>query len=269
MQTIYIDILLIINLYVNWFLLKGTARVTHTRLTTARCFLGAFVGSLTSLGVFLPAMPLPLSVLVKLMGAALTVAGAFALRGMKCFLRCFFAFLALSFVLAGIMLSLCNLSGTDILIWSMNSIYLHFSLTSLILYTSAAYFLLRIFSLIKLRFFHSDEIYEVIIRVGSHTARLKGIADTGNNLTDCFTGKAVVIFGKESLKSIPETETPEKLKGYRLLPYSTVSGSGIMPVFRPDEIIIKSVSRGTLHSTDAMAGIAEGEHGAIFSPNLL
>lgn len=120
-----------------------------------------------------------------------------------------------------------------------------------------------------MRFSHADELYEVIIRVGTHTAKMRGIADTGNSLTDCFTGKAVVIFGKESLSSIPEINEPEKLHGYRLLPYATVSGSGIMPVFCPDEIIIKSVSKGTIRSTDAMAGIAEGERSAIFSPNLL
>lgn len=269
MRTIYIDVLLILNLYINWFLLKGTARVTHTRLTSLRCFLAAAAGSLTSLAVFLPAMPLPLSLCIKLISGAIPVGAAFAMRGMRCFLRCLFVFLTLSFAFAGFMLAVCLVSGTDILIWSGSCIYLHFSLTALILCTSAAYFLLRVFSWAKLRFFHSDEIYEVIIRIGTHTAKLKGIADTGNSLTDCFTGKAVVIFGKESLSSIPEISEPEKLSGYRLLPYATVSGSGIMPVFCPDEIIIKSVSRDTIHTTDAMAGLAEGESNAIFSPNLL
>ncbi|MGN0629931.1 MAG: sigma-E processing peptidase SpoIIGA [Ruminococcus sp.] len=269
MRTIYIDVLLILNLYVNWFLLKGTARVTHTRLTSFRCFLAAALGSLTSLAVFLPVLPLPVSIGIKLACSAVPVGAAFAFMGAMCFLRCLFVFLTLSFAFAGFMLAVCSASGTDLLIWSGSCIYLHFSLTALILCTSAAYFLLRVFSWVKMRFCHSDEIYEVIIRIGTHTAKLKGIADTGNSLTDCFTGKAVVIFGKESLSSIPEIEEPEKLHGYRLLPYSTVSGSGIMPVFCPDEIIIKNVNRGTIHSTDALAVLAEGEKSAIFSPKLL
>ena len=37
MQTIYLDVLLLQSLYVNYFLLRAAARVTHTPLRLARC----------------------------------------------------------------------------------------------------------------------------------------------------------------------------------------------------------------------------------------
>lgn len=269
MHTIYIDVLLILNLYVNWLLLRGCAKLTHTKLSTLRCFIAAAVGSLTSLTVLLPQMPLFLSLIIKLLTAAIPVGTAFGINPLRQFMRCLSVFLCISFAFAGFMLALCTFSNSDILIWSGSCIYLHFSLTTLILCTAAAYFLLKIFSWVRLRFFHSDESYEIIVRLGVHTAKQTGLADTGNNLIDCFTGKAVIIFGKEALSSIPDTDCPEKLPGYRLLPYSTVSGSGLLPVFRPDEVIIKSISRGKTMSADVLIGIAEKQKSAIFSPNLL
>lgn len=269
MHTIYIDVLLILNLYVNWLLLRSSARLTHTKLSGLRCLFSAAAGSLTSLTVLLPQMPVAMSLTIKLLSAMIPVGAAFGIIPLRRFMRCLAVFLCISFAFAGFMLALCTFSGTNLLIWSGSCIYLHFSLTALILCTAIAYFLLKVFSWVRLRFFHSDESYEIIVRLGIHTAKQKGLADTGNSLTDCFTGKAVIIFGKDALSSIPEINDPEKLPGYRLLPYATVSGSGLLPVFRPDEVIIRSISQGRTLSADALIGIAGEQKSAIFSPNLL
>ena len=63
MQTIYLDVLLLQSLYVNYFLLRAAARVTHTPLRFARCLLVSAGSSLFSLLIFLPALPLLLQLL--------------------------------------------------------------------------------------------------------------------------------------------------------------------------------------------------------------
>lgn len=40
METIYIDVLIILNIYVNFFLLRITAGVTHSPLKNSRCAAG-------------------------------------------------------------------------------------------------------------------------------------------------------------------------------------------------------------------------------------
>ncbi len=270
MQTIYLDVLLILNLYVNWFLLRGTARLTHTRLHTVRCIAAALCGSFTSLTVLLPPMPTVLALAVKLLTAMLPVGIAFGMRRIRIFLRCLAVFVCVSFAFAGLMLALCTLSETDLLIWSGSCIYLHFSPVVLILCTAVSYFLLRLASFIRLRFHHADENYEVIIRVGAHLARQAGLADTGNSLADCFTGLPVIIFGMNALRTLPQMQSPETLPHYRLLPYATVSSSSNMPVFHPDEVLIHSLSTGKTYHADALIGIAaQHQNVAIFNPNLL
>lgn len=266
MRTVYIDVLLILNLYVNWLLLRGTARLTHTPLSSGRCILAAGLGSLTSLTVLLPSFNLPVTLLIKLSTAVVPVGAAFGVKPLRGLLRCFAVFLTVSFVFAGLCLALCTLTGTDVLIWSGSCIYLHFSLVSLILCTALAYFLLRVFSYIRMRSSRTDESFEVIIRIGTHMTAFPGLCDTGNSLCDCFTGKPVIIIGRDSLKGVDI----EKIHGYRLIPYGTVLGEGLMPVFSPDEVIIKNLSTGRLSSADVLIGKGEKpQTAAIFNPKLL
>ncbi|MGN1224258.1 MAG: sigma-E processing peptidase SpoIIGA, partial [Ruminococcus sp.] len=49
MQTIYLDVLLFFNFCVNYFLLRGTACLTHTPCRIPRCLVSALLGSLFSL----------------------------------------------------------------------------------------------------------------------------------------------------------------------------------------------------------------------------
>lgn len=266
MRTVYIDVLLILNLYVNWLLLRGTARLTHTRLTKGRCILGAVLGSLTSLTVLLPSLSLPLTLLVKFATALVPVAAAFGVKRTMEYLRCLAVFLTISFAFAGLCLALCTATGTDVLIWSGSCIYLHFSLVSLILCTALAYFMLRLFSYIRMRSTRTDETFEVIIRIGAHMKVFPGLCDTGNVLCDFFTGKSVIIIGQDTIPGLDI----EKIRGYRLIPYGTVSGDGLMPVFTPDEVLIKCLSTGKLSHADVLIGIAdEPQTAAIFNPKLL
>ena len=49
MPTIYLDVLLLQSLYVNYFLLRAAAKLTHTPLHWIRCGLAAAGSSLFSL----------------------------------------------------------------------------------------------------------------------------------------------------------------------------------------------------------------------------
>lgn len=269
MHTIYLDVLLILNLYVNWFLLRGTAKLTHSRLTGVRCLIAALAGSLTSLTILLPTLPAALTLLIKLLTAMIPVSAAWGIRRQRIFWRNLAVFLSVSFAFAGVMAALCTLSDTNLLIWSGSCIYLHFSLTALILCTALSYFLLRLTGYLRLRLHHSDDSYEIIVRVGAHLAVQKGLADTGNSLADCFTGKPVIIFGRNALQTIPELSHPETLPHYRQLPYSTLSSDGMLPVFCPDEVIIRNLSSGHTRTVDALVGFVPRQSSAVFNPNLL
>lgn len=80
MPTIYLDVLLLQSLYVNYFLLRAAAKLTHTPLGWLRCGLAAAGSSLFSLLILLPPLPVLLQLLLKLLAAAAAVVLAFGLH---------------------------------------------------------------------------------------------------------------------------------------------------------------------------------------------
>lgn len=269
MQTIYLDVLLVFNLYVNYILLRMTARITHSPLRFGRCLAVSVLGSLSTLMMFLPPMPVLLSVLCKLLTAVLLCAAAF---GWKQPMRLCWSSICLfgtSFALAGILLACSLLCGVRVL--HANSCwYLDVSLLHLILFTIAAYVLLRAVQYLHDRTHAADGGYRVSIRYRRCTAQLEGLMDTGNSLVDFFTGKPVIICDKAKLGGMVPPSMEQPVKGYRLLPYSTVSGSGLIPVFQPDEVVIYSENSGSYQKVDALIGVGTRENQkAIFNPKLL
>ena len=83
MQTVYADVLIILNIYVNFFLLRTTARVTHSPLRTFRCIAASVYGSLFSLTILLPSLGTPINIAIKAAAAVTVVLAGFGFHGMK------------------------------------------------------------------------------------------------------------------------------------------------------------------------------------------
>ena len=248
----------------SYMLLRLTARLTHTHLRFGRALLGASAGSLSSLLVLLPPMPFVLTLLCKLLTAVLLCLAAFGIRDRRLFVWHVICFLGLSCVLAGMLLAL---TATGNVYYANGCWYPVISLRMLVLCTAAAYALLTLLSQIRQRTGAADGSYEVRIRYGTHTVCLDGLADTGNSLTDFFTGKPVIVCSQAALGDmIP----PQPCKGFRPLPYSTAAGDGLLTVFTPDETVICSRRTGRVRAVDVLIGMDGQAHKqAIFHPRLL
>ena len=51
-MIVYVDVLLALNIYVNFFLIKATAKLTSEKIKTSRLILSSLGGSLFSLLIF-------------------------------------------------------------------------------------------------------------------------------------------------------------------------------------------------------------------------
>ena len=76
---------------------------------------------------------------------------------------------------------------------------------------------------------------------------LKGFTDTGNSLTEPFSGGPVAVCTKVSLQKILPREIKMSIadpemsmtNGMKLVPCKTVSGSMLIPAFRPEKVILE------------------------------
>ena len=102
MYTIYIDVLIILNIYINFFLLRTTAKLTHSPLKISRCIVASAYGSIFSLIILFPAVGIPLSLAFKLIAAVTIVIAAFGTGGKIRLLINIIVFFSVNFIFAGV-----------------------------------------------------------------------------------------------------------------------------------------------------------------------
>ncbi len=280
MTYIYVDVLIILNIYVNYFLIKATSRITHTGLKTIRCVISSVVGSVFSLMILLPEIGLIANFIIKLFAAVLIVAIAFGIKDKRQLLKLILYFYGMNFVFAGIMLAMYMIFKPSFMGYNNSSIYIDFSLLTLVICTIIAYGAICLIRLIMDRSKADGGKYTVIIKLADKVISIDGLMDTGNSLVDSFSGKAVIVCSKSDVCKLFNEDisfnvnnytqiSTEMPKGFRLIPFSTISESGIIPVFKPDEVIIREENTKKLKRVDALIGVNERETDAIFNPKLL
>ena len=278
MKCIYVDVLIVLNIYVNFFLLRATSKLTHTPLKTSRCLISATVGSLFSLTIFLPDIYFIIPLLIKAIAAVIITALAFGIKDKRHTLKLVAYFYIVNFIFGGVIMLLYNIFEPKFMAMGNSYFYIDFSLLSLVVFTAAAYF-----AVTALRFFMDKGCdmkhrYKVVIRKGDNVSLIDAISDSGNSLVDSFSGKPVIICRRSDLYKIIDfsydisfenaKEAYEK-NSVRFIPYSTIGNFGMIPVFTPDEILICDEETGRKRSVDAMVGINEKDVPAIFNPKLL
>lgn len=260
-MTIYIDVLIILNIYVNYFLLRITAKLTGSPLKPFRCIAASLYGSLFSLLILAPKLPIAINLIIKLAAAVTVVTAAFGVHGKVRLIKNTAAFFGANFITAGAIYAAYSWLKPNFMHFSNSYFYIDFSLLLLIVATAVLYFIV---SLLR-RMYDKTPIdgFSVIIRLKDRIFRIDGLADTGNSLTDFFSGKPVIICSQNDIGNIPKDVR------IRLIPLSTVTGSSLMKLFSPDEILIINKTSGERKPVNAVIGLGEAHGKAIFNPKIL
>lgn len=270
-MTIYIDVLIILNIYVNFFLLLATARLRNLRLTVPRCIITSVFASLFSLVIFVPSMNIVAEGIFRVFSAFLVVLCGFGFGGFKVYLKNTFFFFAVNFVFSGVVSALMTTLNSSVMYFRNAVLYIDLSPVVLIIGTALAYAVINIVGRIFRKNDISDSRYSVIVSAFGKTVKMKALADTGNNLTDVFSGAPVIICDSEKLGVSADASMIGEIKGARLLPYSTIDNDGLIPVFRPSYVCVKNETSGVVKEVTALIGVTSKnkECEAVFNPKIL
>ncbi len=291
MTTIYVDVLILVNIYVNYFLIKTTNVFMHRDVKNIRCVIGAFIGSLFSLIILAPSMGFISTLLIKLIAAFTIILVTYGYPNSRTYLRISLIFFVINFVFAGVMLGLWLLVYPVNMFYKNGSVYFDISFITLALSTIIAYFIVKAIRYALDYRAGLDRRVTVGIDFCKNKVEVNGFVDSGNTLMDTFSGMPVIIcdYGRiESILPIQYREvladgdyhnienlitTQDSLSGIRLLPFSTINSSGIIPAFKADNIYIKGEGMRA-KPVKALIGISNNslkgeEYGAILSPKLL
>ena len=269
MQTIYLDVLIVLNIYVNFFLLRITACITHSPLKSGRCAAAAAYGSLFSLLILVPDMNGLLSLIIRTFAALTISAAAFGYHGRGRLALVTMTFLGTNLVLAGSVYAVYSWFAPGFMHFGNSYFYIDFSLLILVLTTSFLYAAAYTARYLLDRSPPGQGTYSVLVKYRGRVTEVKGIADTGNTLVDCFSGSPVIVCDREGLTDILPERISLPMRGFRLLPCRTVTENGVMPVFRPDEVLILDKLTGKRRPVDVMIGLGKSSGAAVFNPKIL
>lgn len=241
MKVVYIDSLFFLNLAADYLLCLAAGRICALQLRRWRYFAAALLGAAYAAAAVLPGLGLLSRPYMKLPTGL--IMGLIAYGAERSPLRCTAVFFAVSAAFGGALWALSMAAGGN----GASPL----SLRSLLLSFALCYGLFRLIFRKRAALMEKQLISVEAEFLGRKT-RFTALLDTGNSLSDPATGAPVMIACTHALGPLLPDSAPlfsklspveavelcsviPELQGrLRLIPYTAVGASGLLPIFRPD-----------------------------------
>lgn len=284
-MVIYLDVLILINLYVTYFQILAVSVFTHRKTVWYRKLSAAGIGAVASLSIFIPQEMVLTLTLLKIFLCALIAFVAFGYTGFRAYAVSVLFLMLVSFVFSGLMLCVWLFAAPMKMLFINGTVYFGIDTMTIILSTCAAYGVVRIIRYILDKNGKTDGKYTVIIKNNGRECRLSALADSGNGIVDCFSGLPVIVCRRDICADVspPAIEMIENnsdisdigtqmIKGVRIMPFSTVGKGGLICMFKAESVVIDDETNEEKYPVNALIGIVIGgrqEYEAIFNPKIL
>ncbi len=256
-QIIYADILVVVNIYVTYLLLRLTGLVTNSELKPARIVFSALMGGFYSLVLLIPNITDSAIVITRILMCFIMLFLAYRVNSKHHLLRLILAFFIINFVFAGIMIGLWYAFNPTSFLFNNGIIYFNIDTISLLVLTVMCYFIFLAFHKILKVKSPTNCLYMLTIYVGVQTYKCKAFLDTGNTLSDPFSSLPVIVVSQNIFDvQINESSCEICGKTLRYIPSSTISSTNLLPAFRPDKIHIKGIS-SDFYTSDVYIAISK------------
>ncbi|MHC6179532.1 sigma-E processing peptidase SpoIIGA [Clostridium sp. JNZ X4-2] len=229
--VVYIDLLILINLTVDFFLLYITGRTLKLKMRFGFMFLAAAMGSIYTITLVYPSLSLFSAFYFKIIVSIVLVYVSFGNRGFMVNLKILSVFILYSMLLAG----LCIFIQYSIYSYVDGPIIINFPYQWLFTSLMLLYITIdRLVVYVKDRNNLYTLVYNVDIVFKNKCKTVKAFLDTGNELREPVTNLPVIIVEKSVLENI-------NLEGVCefYIPYRVINGAcGKLQGFKPDIIKI-------------------------------
>lgn len=283
-QTVYVDVLLAVNFFMNYFLMLSAGRILRLTLCRTRICLAAVFGAAAALSIFLPRMNVPVSILYKLAVSAGMVLIAYGWRDARTFARRMLVVCAVTFGFGGTMFALWLMISPRGMVYRNGVVYFHISPLFIVGVTVLCYTVITVAGKIALRLELRSKICDAVVTHQGHTVSLRLMCDTGNCLTEPFSGAPVMVVKRSAVHSLlpphfdafasrqkvgKATAAP---RNFRVIPYASVGGDGLLAAFCPDRIVLRDGEREVKPERCYIAvsdGLEHEAYDGIMHPGLL
>ena len=242
-MTIYIDVVLIENLIMNYIILFATAIILKLKIKHIRLILASLIGAVYSILSYMSLLEIYSSIILKIILSIIIVYVAFYPPKVNQLWKDLLIFCLTSFVFGGAAFSLIYIIKPQEILMK-NGLFLGiYPLKTIILGAILAFIIIiTAFKIVKSKISKKDMICEIEIKLNEQEIKTKAMIDTGNLLKDPLTNTPVIviehtllydcmpkeilnnleqILGGE-LEKIPEEIRNKYISKLKLIPFSSL-----------------------------------------------
>lgn len=229
-MVVYIDILLFVNVIVNYVILMTAEKLLKRDCRLYRVIAGALIGALFSLTIFLTDDNRFLLLLLKLISSAAISLITFGWKSRKEYVKAFLSCTGVSVVYCGFFVLFYQIFKPPNMIIVHDVLYLQVDPLLLIVLTVIIYLvILLLYKLFSERI--KSSVVPLRFTVCDHNYSCTGKIDTGCNLKEPFSSSPVIITDP-SVFSITD-EQP-----YRIIPYTALNNSSYLKAVKVHKVNI-------------------------------
>ena len=142
--TVYIDVLILLNLYINYILVRAAALFLRRSANRRRCVFAALLGAFGSLIILAPTLPFYVNIPYKILLCAGMVLIAFGKQKLRDFLVCALFFMLVGLLFGGILSGIEALFTPNGMILNNGVCFFNIPIAALASFTAGAYFLMKL-----------------------------------------------------------------------------------------------------------------------------
>ena len=277
-MTIYIDIVFIENIIINYIILIATALISKIKIRHVPIMLSSILGGLYSILNYIISLSLFENIVFKLILSFVMIKIAFYSLNLKRFFKTIVMFYLTSFTFGGVSFMLLFLVSPENIIYENGHFIGTYPIKVAIIGGVLGFIIIFVVSkIIKNRLVSSNLLCELEIFYNGKNNKIKTLIDTGNLLKEPISKEDVIIVERESLRDFIDDKVFREIKNimngnllgevsedlykykFKIIPFASLGNeNGVLIGFKPDYIKIYSPEEDVVKN-NVLIGIYDGK----------
>lgn len=244
-MTVYLDIVLIENILMNYIILFATGFIQKVEMKQIRLIISSLFGGIYAIASYLNIIPIYSNFFMKILLSIIMVYIAFNPQNYKKMLKTILLFYLTSFVMGGCALALLYVINPQNINFENGVLVGTYPLKVTIIAGIIGFAVIQIaFALNKRQVKKKDMLCDLEISINNQTKKLKAYVDSGNMLKEPITNIPVIIVEKEKIKNLVNIDLEKILGGdnqnienlnFRIIPFNSIGKqNGMLIGIKPD-----------------------------------
>ncbi len=274
-MTIYLDIVLIENILLNYVIILSTAIISKEKINIIRITISSVVGGIFAIITYIIDFKNIGGIFLKILISLFMMKIAFKINNFKKMLKIILFFYLVSFTFGGIAFMLLFIINPKNIIINENSLVGVYPLKVTILAGFTGFVVISFASqIIKNRIIKNNMICDLEIFYNGKSRKVKTMLDTGNLLKEPISNYDVIIVEKESLYGFLNRDLLDNINSIikgkwldntnihsykiKIIPFSSLGNdNGLLIGFKPD--YIKIYNEDEIVRDDVIIGVYNGK----------